>query len=71
LFQAKLVKYRNEAVESGEQAEQLTAQARTDQQTIRDLEGKVEEQQYQLQTQKVRWQNYNKTPFYLFPNVII
>ena len=53
LFQAKLVKYKAEAVDSGEQVEQLTTQARIDQETIRNLQSKVEDQNQQLQTQKV------------------
>ena len=52
-LQAKLVKYRDEALEGGELVEQLTVQARSDQQTIRDLQGKLEEERQQLQTMKV------------------
>ena len=52
-LQAKLVKYRDEALEGGELVEQLTAQARSDHQTIKDLQGKLEEGQQQLTTIKV------------------
>ena len=52
-LQAKLVKYRDEAFEGGELVEQLTVKARSDQQTIRELQGKLEEEQQQLQTIKV------------------
>ena len=53
LFQAKLVKYKADAVDSGKLVEQLTTQARIDQETIRNLQSKVEDQNQQLQTQKV------------------
>ena len=52
-LQAKLVKHRAEAVEGGELVEQLTVQARSDQQTIRELQDKLGEEQQQLQTMKV------------------
>ena len=52
-LQAKLVKYRDEALEGGELVDQLTVQARSDQQTIRELQGKLNEEQQQLQTIKV------------------
>jgi hypothetical protein len=52
-LQAKLVKYKNEALEGGELVEQLTVQARSDQHTIRELQGKLEEERHQLQTIKV------------------
>jgi hypothetical protein len=52
-LQAKLVKYRDEALEGGELVEQLTVKARSDQQTIRELQVKLEEEQQQLQTIKV------------------
>jgi hypothetical protein len=52
-LQAKLVKYRDEALEGGELVEQLTAQAKSDQKTIRELQGKLEEEQQQFQTMKV------------------
>ena len=52
-LQAKLVKYRDEALEGGELVEQLTVQARSDQQTIRELQGKLEKEQQLLHTMKV------------------
>jgi len=52
-LQAKLVKYRDEAVEGGDLVEQLTAQAKADHQNIRHLQGEVEEHQQQFQTQQV------------------
>ena len=52
-LQAKLVKYRDEAVEGGELVEQLTVQARSDQQTIKEVQGKLDEAQLQLHTMKV------------------
>lgn len=54
LLQAKLVTYRDNAVEGGDLVEQLTRQAKTDQQTIRDLQDKVETEKQELLTTKVR-----------------
>merc|ERR1712106_411681 len=52
-LQAKLVKYRQEALEGGELMEQLTSQAKSDQQIIRDLQEYAEAGQQELTTVKV------------------
>ena len=53
MFQAKLRKYRNEAEDYKSQVEQLRCQTKRDEETIRRMQAKVEEQHLQLQTQKV------------------
>ena len=53
MFQAKLRKYRNEAEDYKSQVEQLSCQTKRDEETIRRMQAKVEEQHLQLQTQKV------------------
>ena len=55
LFQAKLITYRDNAVEGGDLVEQLTSQAKTDQQDIRDLQDKVETGKQELLTTKVKY----------------
>ena len=53
MFQAKLNKYRNDAVEYEEQGKELTRQGKVDQEMIKSTQAKMEEQYLHLETQKV------------------
>ena len=52
-FQAKLVKYKTEAAEGGSLVEELSAQSRLDQETIRGQRDTIEELRQTAQTDKV------------------
>ena len=52
-FKAKLVKYKTEAAEGGSLVEELSAQSRLDQETIREQRGAIEELRQTAQTDKV------------------
>ena len=51
--QAKLVKYKSEAVEGGSLVEQLSAQATSHQHAIREYKDEIEWLKQEMQTQKV------------------
>ena len=53
LIQAKLVRYRTEAAEGGSLVEELSAQSRLDQETIRGQRSTIEELRQTAQTDKV------------------
>ena len=53
MVQAKLVKYKSEAVEGGTLVEQLSTQARADHHTIREQKDEIECLKQQQQTDKV------------------
>ena len=53
MVQAKLVKYKSEAVEGGTLVEQLSTQARADHHTIREQKDEIEYLKQQQQTDKV------------------